>query len=464
MTLAIKRQRVSGQIVNLNGNGKAPAFDELGAHQAENAIIGAVLREPSVFISTSAILQPADFHSVRNAYLWYAFEQIINRNEEIDMVTVSEEMEKRGQWRDEDTYTLSKLASEAPSASNAEAYARQIREAATMLRTMSALDNMRGIMLDRTQPIDRRIDECNRMLFDATEQQTTCERNDIAALIGDYFDRVEAGRNSDTRPGIPTGFKEIDKLLGGCARGEMWVWAGNDGMGKTSCLLTVARAMAILGLRVAIFSLEMTYDEIMRVFVSMESGIPKLTLKDMSLNDAQWKAFVRATGIIAAWNIHIYSVEDFPTLTPIQARRTLRKLQHETGVDVAIFDGLWLMEDDNGEEDRPRAVHNITRDMLQMTRDLGIASHMTHQYNGEAWKRAKDNRRPQRTDLAESAGVRRNSQIILGMYRDAYYQIETPVDTTEIYVMKDRSGSGAEGKHVKFRYVETRSLLEELGL
>lgn len=463
MTLVpVKRQRVSGQIVNLNGSAKPVQLQDIASLDAEKAIIGAVLREPSVFMSTSVILQPADFSQMSHALIWYAFEQIVDRNEEIDPVTVADEMEKRGTWTEQDTYNLAKLASEAPSASNAEAYARQIREAATTLRTMTALDKMRGIMLDRRQSIDHRIDECNRLLFEATEQQTTCENNDIANLISAYYDRVQAGRASAVRPGIPTGFDQIDRLLGGCARGEMWVWAGNDGMGKTSCLLTVARAMAILGLRVAIFSLEMTYDEIMRVFVSMETGIPKLTLKDMSLSNQQWDAFVRATTKIAAWNIHVYSVDDFPTLTPIQARRVLRKLQQETGVDAVIFDGLWLMEDDAADEDRPRAVHNITRDLLQMTRDLGIATHITHQYNGEAWKRGKEDRRPRRADLAESAGVRRNAQIILGMYRDAYYQIDNPADITEIHVMKDRSGSGAEGKHVKFRYIETRSLLEEI--
>jgi replicative DNA helicase len=461
MNAITKRKRVSGTIINLPTNeGRAITGDQLAAHGAERAIVGAVLREPSVFASTSEVLQPADFYNLFYGYCWYAFEQIVNRGEEIDLVTLADELDRCGKWNgDTDMARLTDMITEAPSASNAEAYARQVREAATRLRVLAALDSMREQMVDRQIPIDRGIDECNRLLFEATDQQLHDNDSSMAAVMAEYFGLVEEGYNAGVSPGLPTGYKKLDELHGGAARGEVVVIGGGEGMGKTTFSLCIARAAALLGLRVAIFTLEMTKIEIARIFTTIETGIPKITLKKFDFSQHQWSLFVQASERIRQWGIHI--IDEYTALTPIQLRRRLRKMMLETGVDIVLIDGLWLMEDSSGEPDRPRAVGNIMRDLNEIARDFNVALYITHQYNAQPHERGKDDKRPKMHDFAESAGVRRNAQVMWGLYRDSYYGIESPVDLTELHILKDRNGSGAQGKAVEFTFDVSRSLFKE---
>lgn len=462
-----KRKRVTGQVINLPKS-TADMINigrTVAAEEAEEAIIGAVLRESVVFIAYADQLQAGDFYSRQLGFSWYAFEHIVDRGEDIDLVTFSLEMERLGQWRgDLDMLHFSTLIANAPSADNIEAYIREVRDAATRLRGLEAAADMINVWLNRKEySVEAAKDESHRLLYEATDQRVNNTSSSIASIVGEYFDEMEIAITEGIHGGMPTGFSNIDTLLGGVGRGEMIVWCGGDGMGKTSLILSAARLMAIqLKLRVVIFSLEQLKSEIVRHFISMETGIPKLNLKNHDLSPEQWSRFVKGTAEVASWSMHIFGRDEYPTLTPIQARRILRRLMFESGVDVVIIDGLWLMEDSNGETDRPRAVGNITRDLLAMTEELQIGLHLTHQYNNNAWSRPLDKRRPQRDDIAESIGVRRNAPIIIGLYRDKYYQIEPVADVTEGHIIKDRNGSGAQGKSVEWRYLENRSMFEEI--
>jgi replicative DNA helicase len=263
-------------------------------------------------------------------------------------------------------------------------------------------------------------------------------------------------------PGLPTGYQQLDHLHGGAARGEVVVVGGGEGMGKTTFMLNIVRNAAILGLRVAIFTLEMMRKEIGLNFSAMEAAIPKATLKNFALDEAQWSRFVKASGIIAGWGIDI--IDEYPSLTPIQLRRRLRKLRLTKGIDIVLVDGLWLMEDsDSKVTERPRAVGNIMRDLVQIARDFNVALYITHQYNGDAWGRREDDKRPKLHDFAESAGVRRNAQVIWGLYRDDYYGIESLAKTTELHILKDRNGSGAQGQVIDFSFDTYRTLFQEIG-
>lgn len=454
-----KRKRVSGQIISLQ-TAKGTESNGIAAHEAEAAIIGAVLREPLVFASSAEYLQPADFYTLFYGYCWYAFEQIVNRGEGIDLITLADELTTQGQWYDGAMGRLAALTADAPNPENADAYARQVRESATCLRVMAAADQIQRTILNRQQSLEQRIDECNRVLFEATDQQIRTDDTSMAAIMGRYFDTVEQNWMQGVRPSFPTGYHNLDNLYAGAARGEVTVIAGGEGMGKTTFSLNLIRNAAMLGLRIAIFTLEMSKDEIALNFMAMEAGIPKVALKNYTLEDEQWSRFSRGSGIIAGWQIHV--IDEYPTLTPIQLRRRLHRLLLDMGIDLVLIDGLWLMEDSGGETDRPRAVGNITRDLAQIARDFNVGIYITHQYNGEAWNRAKDDKQPKLYDLAESAGVRRNAHTIWGLYRNSYYSIQTLSDVTELHILKDRSRSGLQGRHVEFMFNLGNNQLSEV--
>lgn len=443
-----KRPRVGGVVIPIEQQRRAP--DQLAAVEAEAALLGAVLRDEKIYATVSEMLQPADFFMLWHGYVWYAFEQITGRGAAIDMVSVSDELDAQKQLGTDGIHRLAMLAGSTPSAYSAESYAQIVCDAATRLRVVRAAGAMVDAAFDRQQyrDADTLIDACNQMLFEATDQVIQRESSQLNSIVERYFADAEDAYTNGTRRGINTGFGNLDELLRGAVPGELTVVAGAEGMGKTTFMLGLARNMAKAGKGVAIFTLEMSKEEITRIFIGMESGLPKRALKALDFTAEQWGQFVKGAGVFGGWNTHV--IDDFPSLTPIQLRRRLRTLvqaQREQ-IDAVIIDGLWLMEDTFRAAERHEAVRNITRDLIQVARDFDVPIYITHQYNGDAYKR--NEKRPQLHDLAESAGVRRNAQVVLGLYRDSYYGINRFQDVSEVHVLKDRNGSGAQGRHVDF--------------
>jgi len=456
-----RRERVS--TFATNGMKPPPDIMTLANIDAEEAVLGAILLEPSLHPNVAEILQPADFTILFNGFVWYAFDKLAERNVGIDLLSVSDELEKVKDLKGVDFATrLTELMAACPDPMHAEHYARKVRDAATLIRVHRAAAKMQALVEDKTHnmTVDELIDECNKILFLATDQDTSNKDTRADAIISRYFDVVEKGMQGKTPPGVPSGFQELDMLIPGFARGEVTVIGGGEGMGKTSWLLTVIRAVSKqYGLTVAHFSLEMTQDEVMRIMIAMETGIPKDALKSFSLTDLQWRQFVAATGHIAAWPMHI--IDEYPALTPIQLRRRLRKLVKDEPIHLVTIDGLWLMEPTNPSRDgRPRDVGNIMRDLNEIARDFDVPVVVAHQYNGEQWNRR--DKRPKLIDLAESSGVRRNAQVILGLYRDSYYSIDTPVDVTELHILKDRNGR-AQGRKIDLLYDFDRAMFRDIG-
>lgn len=452
-----KRERVGGEVIPLNPRRTVAA---IVSEEAEAAVLGAVLRDALVYASISELLQPADFSNLWHGWVWYAFDQIAARGEHIDVVSVCDELEAQHQLYEDSVHRLSGLAGGVPTLAHADTYARIVRDSATRLRVVKAADRMIAAAVDRqTFPdVESFIDECNRVLFQATDQVNKPADTQLAAIVGEYFEQAEAAMNSGTRRGVQTGFANLDDLLRGGVPGELTVIAGAEGMGKTTLLLNMTRNMAKAGLGVAVFTLEMSREEIARILISMESGLPKRALKAFDFSQEQWTKFVAGVGGFGVWNVEV--IDEFPSLTPIQLRRRLRTLtvaQHRQ-MDAVIVDGLWLMEDTYQAVERHEAVRNITRDLIQVGRDFGVPIYITHQYNGDAYKR--NDKRPLLHDLAESAGVRRNAQVILGLYRDSYYGIKRygTQDISELHVLKDRNGSGAQGNHADFYFDLTHNL------
>jgi replicative DNA helicase len=232
------------------------------------------------------------------------------------------------------------------------------------------------------------------------------------------------------------------------------VLAGGEGMGKTTWGLSNVRNVVKAGKRAAVFTLEMSQEEIIRIFTSMETGIYKSVLKQFTLSDYQWKLFTKAAGDISNWPLEI--VDDFPTLTPVQLRRKLRTLTQKADMDLVVIDGLWLMEaSEPAKNDRPRDVFTIMRDLNQIARDFNVPILITHQYNASI----NGKKYPSIYELSESAGVRRNAQVVWGLHRPSYYDRDNVDDATKLYILKDRNGVNV-GADVPFLYNKDNSSYE----
>jgi replicative DNA helicase len=440
-----KRDRVAPSVISLDNR-----FDpllQIADERSEEALIGAVFQQPDLYPALAEIAQPADFFFLKNGYVWHACDSLSGRGVGIDLITVAEEMETLNApiKGEELIRELARMIGGSPDTRNAEQYAWAVYQAALRLRLMSAAGEIAKLAPDKTVNVDALVDECDRLIFKATNRQAE-KRTNAKDIMVAYHAKVEQMlENGTPAPGVQLGFKALDDLSGGLYPGEVTVLAGGEGMGKTTWALSTGRNMGKAGARVAVFTLEMSQEEIIRIFTAMETGIFKSVLKAFTLSDYQWGLFTKAAGDIARWPMDI--IDEYPTLTPVQLRRKLRNLSQTGDIDAVIIDGLWLMEASEPTGERWRDVGNIMRDLNQVARDFSVPILLTHQYNAEI----KNVKYPTLFNLSESAGVRRNAQVVWGLHRATYYNRDADDNTTELYILKDRNG-GSVGQKLPFTY------------
>lgn len=448
-----KRDRVSPSIINM-GTQFDPLL-QIADERNEDAVIGAVFQQSDLFPVLSETLQPADFFFLLKGYVWHAFDVLTGEGKGLDLLTVASKMEELNSpiKGEELIRELARMIGAAPDTRNAEQYARAVFDASLRLRVLAAKEEMAQLAVDKTITVDSLVDQCDHLLYKATNRHAET-RTDARSVMSKYFQKVDDMLQSGAVNGLPTGFKILDDLTGGLFPGEVAVLAGGEGMGKTTWELSLVRNAVKAGKRAAVFTLEMSQEEIIRIFTSMETGIYKSVLKQFTLSDYQWKLFTKAAGDIGNWPLEI--VDDFPTLTPVQLRRKLRTLTQHGDMDLVVIDGLWLMEaSEPAKNDRPRDVFMIMRDLNQIARDFDVPILITHQYNADI----NGKKYPSIYQLSESAGVRRNAQVVWGLHRPSYYDRDNVDDSTKLYILKDRNGINV-GSDVPFLYNKDNSRYE----
>lgn len=447
-----KRDRVAPTIITLDER-YSSAMD-VADIRSEEAVIGSVLQKPDLYPALSAIIQSSDFFLLRNGYIWHAFDKLDTVG--IDLLTVSDMMETLNAPLTGEALIreLSRMIGCAPDIRNAESYARSVFNAALRLRLMAASGEIHKLTQDKTLSIDAVIDQCDQLIYKATNRKTEQNTSIRAAMVA-YADKVETKLEAgELSPGIALGSPRLDKKMGGLYQSEVCVFAGGEGSGKTTWVLSHARNIAKRGHKVAVFTLEMTQEEILRIFTAMETGIYRSILKSFALSGYQWGLFTKASGDIGNWNMDV--IDEFPTLTPIQCRRKLRTLCQAGDVELIVIDGLWLMEADEPSKDRWRDVTVIMRELNQIARDFQAPILITHQYKGQIVGK------PTIYDLSESAGVRRNAQMIFGLHRPPPDEEGVESAFSDVYALKDRNGS-LTGEKFEYVYDESHDLYKEMG-
>lgn len=437
-----KRQRVSEPDLKLT---QLPPFWDTAS---EMAVCGAVLQQPDLFPSLADILQPGDFAMLRNGFVWHAFDQLSNARKGIDLITVAKElgaMAAANMTAEEWLPYLIELNGSVPEPENAETYARNVFDTATRIRVCKAADAIHAMAYDKGLPVDKLIEQGDRTLFEATNRAIEVPTN-AGAIVSRYYDAVEAGMKAG-EPGAATGFTGLDERLGALYPGEVIILAGSEGMGKTTLALSILRQIVKRGQRVALFTLEMTQNEITGSLMAMETGIYKDVLKAFKLSDYQWSLFVKSAGDMSTWPLDV--IDEFPSLTPVQLRRKLRKMMLTNDYQAVMIDGLWLMEPDVSNGERHRDVAIIMRDLNTLARDFHVPVLITHQYTSEA----RNANEPTIYLMSESSGVRRNAQVILGLWR-------TADKVPEVYLLKNRNGR-FQGEKVTISYNSEYSRYED---
>ena len=257
-------------------------------------------------------------------------------------------------------------------------------------------------------------------------------------MLSDYYDRVDqlASRGEDFY-GVPTGFIDLDRLLGGLQPSDLLIIAGRPGMGKTGFLLSVAKNAAQKHKKhVAIFSLEMSNEQLVQRLISQETGIDSQRLRSGKLEDHEWPLFTQAIDVLS--DTHIY-LDDTPAITPLQLRTKCRRLAMEHSLDLVIVDYLQLMSGDTRNDNRVQEVSYISRNLKVLARELNVPVLTAAQLSRAVEQRT--DKRPVLSDLRESGSLEQDADIVMFIYRpDQYEKDTTKQNIAEIIVSKHRNG------------------------
>ncbi|MGQ9521397.1 MAG: replicative DNA helicase [Anaerolineae bacterium] len=367
--------------------------------EAEEAVLGSLLIDPDALYRVASFLRPEDFYIQKNGWIYEAILALHDRREPVDLVTLRNELEARGLLEEVGGVAyLARLIDTVPTAIHVEAYGRIVEEAAIRRRLISAASDIAQLAYQEAQEIGEVLDRAEQSLFAISQRRITRDLVPIQEVVRPFYDRIEYLYAHQGEPlGVPTGFIDLDKLLGGLQKSDLIIVAARPGVGKTSLCLSIARNAARLGKHVAIFSLEMSAEQVVQRLISAETGIDAQRLRLGQLREEEWPLLVQATGVLSELPIFI---DDTPAISALQLRTKARRIHAEYSLDLVVVDYLQLMTSDVRVENRVQEVSYISRMLKSLARELDVPVLAVSQLSRAVEQRT--DKRPVLADLRES--------------------------------------------------------------
>jgi replicative DNA helicase len=431
------------------------------AVEAEEAVLGCVLINPESYFEVSHFLRPDDFYLHKHRWIWNAFISLHEQRLPIDALTVSEELERHNQLSEVGgPGFLARLINAVPTSLHAEAYGRLVERESMRRRLLEAATRVAQLAYAEDRDIAEVVNDAEAAIFSVSERRLTKDLAPIKEAISQYYDRIKyLFEHRDEILGVPTGFIDLDKLLGGLQQSDLIIVAGRPGSGKTGLMLNVAKNAALVYKKhVAVFSLEMSNDQLVQRLIAQETGIDSQRLRLGDIRDDEWPLFVQASSVLSDAQVFL---DDTPALTPNQLRAKCRRLDQEFGLDLVIVDYLQLMQGEGRNENRVQEVSAISRGLKQLARELNVPVLAGAQLSRAVEQR--QDKRPVLSDLRESGSLEQDSDIVMFIHRPDMYEKEgSRTNIAEIIVAKHRNGPTADvqlvfrGALTKFENAETR--------
>ena len=407
--------------------------------EAEEAVVGAVLINPEVYYDITQFLQPDDFYIHRHRWIWEAFTSLHEQRIPIDLLTLSEELDRRGQLEELGGRAfLTALVNQVPTSLNAVSYAHIVEGHAIRRRMIAAANSIASVAYNEDLKVDNVMDEAEKAVFNVSERRLRHEVLPIKNVLSAYYDRIDdLARRGEDIYGVPTGFIDLDKVLGGLQPSDLLIIAGRPGQGKTGFLLSVAKNAALIHKKhVAVFSLEMSNEQVAQRLIAQQTGIDSQRLRSGRLEGDDWGLFTQAIEVMSETKIFL---DDTPALTPLQLRTKCRRLHLEHRLDLILVDYLQLMAGDTRTENRVQEVSYISRNLKVLARELNVPVLAAAQLSRAVEQRA--DKEPQLSDLRESGSLEQDSDIVMFLYRpDEWENDESKRNLVRLKVSKHRNG------------------------
>jgi replicative DNA helicase len=426
---------------------------------AEESVLGAMMLSPGAIGAVSEILDAADFYRESHSKVYRAALALYARGEPVDAITLVDELEQRGELEDVGGRSrVHELAALVPASANAGHYARIVREMATLRGLIRVGGEVSKLGWERLgEPADL-VDRAEQIVFELSQSRVSTEFSHIESLLKESFERItalyEAGQEIT---GVPSGFRDIDRLTSGFQPGNLVIVAARPSMGKSAFGLCAASNIAIRHqVPVALFTLEMSKSEVTQRLMCSEAKVESQRLRSGKLAPDDWPRLTAACDKLAKAPIY---VDDTGSITMMEIRSKARRLKSkEPTLGLIVVDYLQLMTSGSSAENRVQEVSQISRNLKILARDLDVPILAMSQLSRAVEQR--HDKRPILSDLRESGSIEQDADLVAFIYRDEYYNEDSPDQgLAEVILAKHRNGpTGTEKLSFLKRYAKFADL------
>lgn len=430
--------------------------------EAERSVLGGILLDNQVINAVLEVINAADLYSEAHKKIFRAITEIYDRNEPVDLITLSSFLTDRNQLTQIGGMTyLASLVDNVPSSANAAHWAKIIREKAVIRQLISAANNILAKSYETGAEIDDILDRAEHSIFEISENKIKPSFSLIRGIIKESFKTIEAlYARKELVTGVPTGFLKLDDLTSGFQKSDLIIIAGRPAMGKTAFALNIAQHVALeTALPVAVFSLEMSKEQLSMRLLSSEARVDSQRLRKGFLGETDWPKLTTAAGRLSEAPIYI---DDTAAIMVLEMKAKARRLKAEAGLGLIVVDYIQLMRSGMSKDSREQEISEISRSLKALAKELNVPVIALSQLNRKVEDRT--NRRPQMADLRESGAIEQDADVIIFIYRDEVYnKDENNPDKgiAEIIIGKQRNGPQGV---VKLAFLDKYTRFENLAL
>lgn len=409
--------------------------------EAEVSALGGVLLENEALNRALEVVNEGDFYREAHRQIFSALLHLYERNEPADLITLSEVLKKRGALEEVGGIEyLNFLVNSVPTAANIAYYAKIIKEKSILRKLINRATEIINLGFGDAGDVDESLDRAERLIFEISEDRVRPSFFPIKDIIKASFKTIEnLYEKKQLITGVPTGFTKLDDLTSGLQPSDLIIVAGRPSMGKTALALNITQHAAIEdGIPSAIFSLEMSKEQLALRLLCSEAKVDAHRLRGGFLSETDWPKLTRAAGSLSEAPIFI---DDTPGLTVLEMRAKSRRLKAEHNLGLVVVDYLQLMRGRANSETREQEISDISRSLKALAKELRLPVIALSQLNRKVEDRG--DRRPQLADLRESGAIEQDADVIIFLYRDEVYnrsEDNPHKGKAEIIVGKQRNG------------------------
>lgn len=402
-------------------------------------MLGAMIIDKEAINTAVETIRPEDFYKEANKEIYETILELYNRNEPVDLITLSEELKKRGTLENVGGINyLTSLSGSVATTANVKYYCDIVEEKSILRRLIKSCDEIIAKSFEDAEEVNSIIERAEKSIFDITQGRNNEGFSPIKEVLLDSFSRIEEmSMNEGGLTGLTTGFLDIDEKLSGLQKSDLILLAARPSMGKTALGLNIALNSAIKGNgHVAIFSLEMSKEQLVQRMLSSVSHVNLQKIISGRLDEDEWVKIVQAMGPLSSTNIFI---DDTPGISIMEMKAKCRKLKIEKGLDLVVVDYLQLMQSDSPSESRQQEISSISRGLKALAKEMECPVLALSQLSRAPELRS--DHRPILSDLRESGAIEQDADIVMFLYRDEYYNEDTDKKNIgEVIIAKHRNG------------------------